>query len=226
MPRLGKRLIKIADFINSGSRVADIGTDHAVLPIHLIRSGKVEQVIATDINKKPLMKAEENVDAAGLSDYIQLRLGNGLECIAPNEVDTIVIAGMGGELIADILAAAPWLRSENYRLILQPMSRSERLREYLMQNRFTPLFEEAGTDAGRHFTVIVAETEQFKGEYPPCYCYAGLVLQSPTEEGLAYLGYTADLLRRRAEMIPAEERESELFRELTEAAEFIESRLK
>ena len=221
MPRLGKRLLKIAEFIPVGSRVADIGTDHAVLPIHLVRSGLAESVIATDINKKPLQKAAENIDAAALSDYITLRLGDGLGCIAPEEVDTVVIAGMGGELIADILDAAPWLKSKNYRLILQPMSRSERLREYLQKNRFTPVAESAGMDAGRHFSVIVAETEEFSGEYPPHFNYAGLLLQDGDDEARAYLSYTADLLRRRADMIPADAPDKALFSELTEAADFI-----
>ena len=135
---LSRRLSAAFELVREGEIVADIGTDHAVLPIHLVRCGLADSAIATDINKKPLMKAAENIDAVGLSDAIELRLGNGLACISPNEVDTIVIAGMGGELIADILAAAPWLRSGSYKLILQPMSRSERLREYLAAQHFTP----------------------------------------------------------------------------------------
>ena len=103
MPRLGKRLLKIAEFIPAGSRVADIGTDHAVLPIHLIRSGLASLAIATDINKKPLGKAAENIDAAALSDYITLRLGDGLSCIEPNEVDTIIIAGMSVAIFGSII---------------------------------------------------------------------------------------------------------------------------
>ena len=226
MPRLGKRLLKIAEFIPAGSRVADIGTDHAVLPIHLIRSGLASLVIATDINKKPLGKAAENIDAAALSDYITLRLGDGLSCIEPNEVDTIIIAGMGGELIADILNSAPWLKDGSYRLILQPMTRGERLREYLRLNRFTPVKEEAGLDAGRHFSVMVATSDDYSGEYPPCFDHAGLLLQEESEENLAYLRYSADLLRRRADMIHESERGGKLWNELNEAAEYISTHLK
>lgn len=219
-------MLDIARYIPSGSKVADIGTDHAVLPIHLVRCGLADSAIATDINKKPLMKAAENIDAVGLSDAIELRLGNGLACISPNEVDTIVIAGMGGELIADILAAAPWLRSGSYKLILQPMSRSERLREYLAAQHFTPLAESAGMDAGRHYTVIVAETSSYSGDYPDFFAYAGLLGQSNIADDKAYLAYTADLLRRRAEMIPQGRRQDGLFCELTAAAEYIEGCLK
>ena len=225
MPRLGKRLLKIAEFIPAGSRVADIGTDHGVLPIHLVRCGLACSVIATDINKKPLGKAAENIDTAALSDYITLRLGDGLGCIAADEVDTIVIAGMGGELIADILDAAPWLRNGNYRLVLQPMSRSERLREYLRINRFTPVCEAAVNDAGRHFSVIAAESKEFSGEYPPCFDYAGLLLESPSQEDKDYLTYTADLLRRRADMIPESDRDGKLWNELSQAADFISTNL-
>ncbi len=213
-------MLDIARYIPAGSRVADIGTDHAVLPIHLVRSGLTESVIAADIAKKPLAKAAENVDAAGLSDMIELRLGNGLACISPEEVDVIVIAGMGGELIADIIAAAGWLRDRSYRLILQPMSRSERLREYLQEQRLTPLIEAAGTDAGRFYTVMVVDTNRYCGQYPDFYSYVGL-LGSGTEDA-EYLKYSADLLRRRAEMIPESERQGGLYTELTEAANYIE----
>ena len=226
MPRLGKRLLKIAEFIPAGSCVADIGTDHAVLPIHLIRSGLANVAIATDINKKPLGKAAENIDAAALSDYITLRLGDGLSCIEPNEVDTIIIAGMGGELIADILDACPWLRSGSYRLVLQPMTRSERLRKYLRLNRFTPIKEVAGTDAGRHFSIVVASTDDYPEEYPPCFDYSGLLLNEKSEENLAYLSYTADLLRHRADMIHESERGGKLWNELNSAAEYISKEVK
>ncbi len=133
---LDKRLEAIASRVRHGCRLADIGTDHAYLPIYLMQSGICESIIAADINESPLAVAQQNIVKAGLQDKITLRLGSGLSVVKPNEVDDIVIAGMGGELIVSILSDASFIRSSQYRLILQPMSRSEKLREFLLTNGF------------------------------------------------------------------------------------------
>lgn len=94
--------------------------------------------------------------AAGLETVIDIRLGDGLNTLAPDEADDIVIAGMGGETIAAILEAAPWIRDSRYRLILQPMTRAEHLHRYLLQNGFSILREEAVQDEGRLYLALLA----------------------------------------------------------------------
>lgn len=226
MPRLGKRLLLIAENIPAGSRVADVGTDHAVLPIHLVKTGITDRVIASDIAKKPLEKAAENVKRAGLSGVIELRLSDGLKGVSPDEVDTVVIAGMGGELIADILEAAPWLRNKQYRLILQPMTKAEKLRRYLREQQYEFLGEQAVYDAGRYFTVMVLHTLPCKAEYPPFFDYTGLLCDSKTDEGTAYLEHTAKLLSQRAQDMLEQLRDSAEYIELTAAKKHIDKLIK
>ena len=225
MPRLGKRLLLIAEAIPPCSRVADIGTDHAVLPIHLVKGSKVSHVIASDIAKKPLEKAAENIRRAGLSDVIELRLSDGLNNFTPQDADTVVIAGMGGELIADILAQASWLKDGNYLLILQPMTRAEKLRKYLRESEFTFIQERAVFDSGRYFTVITVSTQKTDNLYSPFFDYVGL-LSTDKQDDKMYLENTARTLRTRASDIPQDLHGTEAHRELSLAAEHIENMLK
>ena len=104
---LTPRLRLLADWVPPGARLADVGTDHAYLPVWLRLHGRVVSAIACDLREKPLARARETGRAYG-ADGIDYRLGNGLEVVEPEEADTIVIAGMGGENIAAILARAPW----------------------------------------------------------------------------------------------------------------------
>ena len=153
---IDKRLEAIASRVRRGCRLADIGTDHAYLPIYLMQRGISERVIAADINESPLAVAAQNINKANLQDKIALRLGSGLSVLAPDEVDDIVIAGMGGELIANLLADAPFIRSSQYRLILQPMSRPEKLREFLLANGFAIENEEIICQGDKLYNVMQA----------------------------------------------------------------------
>ncbi len=122
--------------VRDGSRVADIGTDHAYLPTALILSGKIPSAVAADLRKGPLENALETVRSNHIEDRIQLRLSDGLKCVSPDDADDIVIAGMGGILISEILTAAEWVKDEKYKLILQPQSHDEDVRKYLFANGF------------------------------------------------------------------------------------------
>lgn len=159
---LGSRLAACADMCRRGSAVADIGTDHALLPIYLIQSGKAPHVFASDINPEPLARAAENIErysasCPGLSEKITLVLGSGLEKIPPSAVSDIVIAGMGGELIADILSAAPWAADKRYRLVLQPMSKHDKLRGWLYGHGFDIREEVPVLDNDRCYSVMMCE---------------------------------------------------------------------
>lgn len=134
--KLTPRLQKIADQVESGHRVADIGTDHGYIPIYLLKHQISPFVIAGDINEKPLERAQNNIKNYGFSDLAETRLGSGLSILKPGEVDTIIVAGMGGILIKELLISSNEVVDSLDTLILQPMQAPSELREYLVNNGF------------------------------------------------------------------------------------------
>ena len=142
---LRARLWALADWVEPGCRcLADIGTDHGYIPAALLLEGRVQRAVASDIAPAPLDRARATAERWGLTERMDLRLGNGLEVLAPGEADAVVIAGMGGDTLVDILAAAPWCRETA--LLLQPMSRAEVLRPWLAENGFAIRRERLGDD--------------------------------------------------------------------------------
>lgn len=150
------RLSLCAEYVREGSRLADIGTDHGYLPIALCKSGKIPSALACDINPLPLASAEKNIAENGLSDCIAVRLSDGLQEIGADEADDIVIAGMGGELIAAILDGCAWVKDPRYNLILQPMTRHDVLIRRLYQSGFMIARQGAVFDSGKVYTVLQA----------------------------------------------------------------------
>ena len=139
---LSERLKSVAQLITPGLTVADVGCDHAYLAIHLITEGVSKHVIAMDINKGPLERARENVDAAGLDDDIELRLSNGLDELNENEADCVVMAGMGGRLMTDIMTRGSKVLKGVREIILQPQSEVEYVRHYLEDNGYRIISED------------------------------------------------------------------------------------
>ena len=133
---LSNRLLACSRFIAPGDRVADIGCDHGYLGIHLLTKGIAAFVIAADINEMPLQSAIRNAEKFGVRKQMSFHLSDGVKNI-PRDFDTMVCAGMGADTMISILEAAPWLKSENYRLILQCQSRRPELRKYLYENGFS-----------------------------------------------------------------------------------------
>ena len=152
---LTPRLQAIADQIRQGSRLADIGTDHGYLPVWLLLSGQIEYAIAADLREGPLERARATAQRAGVTEQISFRLCNGLSAIGPDEVDTVAIAGMGGETICTILKEAPWTR-EGKRLILQPMTGFPELRRWLQENGYTICQEYLAREGKRLYSIWVA----------------------------------------------------------------------
>ena len=130
---LSSRLAAVAALVPSGARLADIGTDHACLPVSLLLEGRIDHAIAADVRKGPLDHARRTAEEYGVENQLDFRLCDGLAGIRADECDTITIAGMGGETIAGILSRAEWTR-EGKRLILQPQSTQEVLRDFLSRN--------------------------------------------------------------------------------------------
>ena len=154
---LDDRLQALADFVEPGSRVADVGTDHGYLAIELIKSGKADFVIASDKNSGPLEAAGRSLKMEGLTDKITLRLGDGVQVLKPGEVDTVCLAGMGGVLMSEILAAKPEVVEGLKYLILQPMNGAEELRRWLYRHGWHIVDEALAVDDGHIYEIIKAE---------------------------------------------------------------------
>ena len=135
------RLLSAVPYLTPGGRCIDVGTDHAYLPIYLVSEGIVSHAMACDINRGPLESAKEHILAAGLENQIETFLTDGLQGLEGFGADDVMIFGMGGELIIKILSEAPWVQNSKIGLILQPMSRANLLRKYLVENGFEILGE-------------------------------------------------------------------------------------
>lgn len=153
---LTPRLQAIADSINEFEVLADIGTDHAFLPIYLMQKAKIKKAIATDINKGPIDIAQERIKKYKFEDKIETRQGNGMTVIEPNEADVIVIAGMGGMLIAEIIEQSKSVAMAAKILVMQPMLDSGKLRRYLLQNGFKIFGEELAKEDRKIYEIIWA----------------------------------------------------------------------
>lgn len=155
---ISKRLKKIADFVPNGSRLLDVGSDHAYLPIFLLQENKIQQAIAGEVATGPFYSAVKNVENYGLSDRIQVRLADGLAAFSEEDgIDVITIAGMGGRLIREILSKEKEKLSSMKRIILQPNNRENELREWLSQNNFRIVAEDILEEMGKYYEMMVVE---------------------------------------------------------------------
>ncbi len=193
---ISERLKTLGGFVRQGNRLADIGTDHGFLPIYLAQTDAITCAIASDVREGPASVARKNIQKAGLLDRIDVRVGDGLTPILPDEADDIVIAGMGGETIVEILDAAPWVIHPRYRLILQPMSHAEILREWLYLRGFSTVTERLLEDAGREYIVLVAA---YTAAQPVTDAFLYWRGQFAVPEGRPYWQKTAKYLLQRAD---------------------------
>lgn len=155
--KLSKRLEAVASFIPKKSVLADIGSDHAYLPCYAFLNGMIERAVAGEVVDGPYQSAKEQVTKTSLTDVIDVRKGNGLEVISPNEVTCITIAGMGGTLIQSILEQGKEKLEGVQTLILQPNIGAKKIREWLMENNWELVAEKILDDEGRVYEILVAE---------------------------------------------------------------------
>lgn len=155
MQKLSLRLTACAELVRKGSRLADIGCDHGFVPVYLCENGLIKSAVASDINEGPLSSCRFLVKSCGLENKIKCVLSNGLENINEDEIDDILIAGMGGELIADILSACPYIKTKH--LVLNPMTHPELARKWLFENGFEIINDVIVNDSGHSYSVFDAE---------------------------------------------------------------------
>ena len=154
--KLDSRLMAIANLVRKDRVFADIGTDHAYLPVYLVENGIISKAIAADLRVGRLENDKDAVVSYGFTEQIQLRLSDGLDNFKENEVEEIAVAGMGGLLISQFVERTGWLKNENIHLILQPMTHVEELRKTLFDNGFIIDKEVVAEDGHKLYIILSA----------------------------------------------------------------------
>lgn len=225
LPVLDDRLFLIASMVREGGIPLDVGTDHAYVPIYLIKSGMCRRAVASDVNRQPLTNACANAQRFGVFEKINFCLGNGISEIHPEryEVTDIIISGMGGELIAEIIDKSEYTRIPGIRLILQPMSSLQELRGYLAEMGYATITEKLCKTGDKYYTCIVAEYDGVRREVPPVRLLVGDVVDDEADPLVnGFLEHTArkivrKIRGRREGGLPVS-REEEILREICEMA--------
>ena len=151
---LSKRLQAVADLVTPGYTIADVGTDHAYIPIYLVGKGIVQRAVAMDINEGPLDRATEHIKENKLENQIQTRLSNGLQHLQKGEVDTVILAGMGGNLMINILNEDLNKTNSLKECILQPQSEVFKVRTFLLEKGFLFIEENIVLDDGKYYPMM------------------------------------------------------------------------
>lgn len=151
---ISNRLRFISNLIDKVDSIIDVGTDHGYVPIDLLKKGTVKKVIASDINKGPVERARENILLSGLSDRADCRLGGGFKTIRPGEVEAGIIAGMGGNLIRDIIEEDMEVFKSLKYVIAQPVQNPEVLRKYVLEKGFNLEDEWIIFDEGKYYEIM------------------------------------------------------------------------
>lgn len=195
---LGGRLRLCASMVRPKITLVDVGTDHAYLPIWLAKQDLITSAIAADINLRPLQKAQQNIKRYRVQNTVSARLSDGLNAVFPYEADDIVIAGMGGEMIIQIISAAPWLKNGQKRLILQPMTSAQQLREFLAEQNFSVLVERAVTEDDHSYSVLLAQYDSAGVSVDELYPHIGK-LNAQTLDNRVYMSHRVVNLEKKAQ---------------------------
>lgn len=156
--KISQRLEAVASYVPQGARLVDVGSDHAYLPLFLVEQGRIDFAIAGEVVQGPYQSALQNVEQAGQTDKIAVRLANGLAAVElTDQVSTVTIAGMGGRLIAEILEAGKDKLGSVERLVLQPNNREDDVRRWLVAHDFQLIAEEILEENDKIYEILVAE---------------------------------------------------------------------
>lgn len=183
--KLSKRLKAAADLVNKDCRLADIGCDHGYVPVYLVKDNRISHALACDINIGPLSSCRRLVEQEGLSDFIECRLSDGLQNVTADEADDILIAGMGGELIADILSKCDFVKNKH--LVLNPMTHPEITRKWLYDNGFDINNDLIVADGAHHYIVLDAVYTGVKNEHSTEDYYLGSIKDFSDKEYFYHL---------------------------------------
>lgn len=195
MIKLSKRMKAVASMVTPGSVLADIGTDHGYVPISLVQRKKIPKAIAMDVNKGPLKRACEHIAECQLEDYIETRLSDGVKKLQVGEVDSILIAGMGGELVIRIISEGMQVCRSVNELILQPQSELKKVRQFLRENNFQIVDEDMVIEEGKYYPMIkVVPAEEIvlwnilpEEVIPACDMYGPILLKNGNPSLRKYL---------------------------------------
>lgn len=193
MINIDDRLKLCAEFVSGNGIAVDVGTDHAYLAVYLISNKICKKTIACDLRERPLESARKHISNEGFEDKIETILSDGLEKVSPDNVSDIIIAGMGGELIARIISKAEWVSKNKINLILQPMTKAHDLRKFLFENGFKIKDEKAVRSEQFIYSVINAEYSDEPKSYEAFELYCG-GLNFNRETDREYLSVQADRL--------------------------------
>ncbi|MBE6785016.1 MAG: SAM-dependent methyltransferase [Ruminococcaceae bacterium] len=201
--RLDSRLNEVAAFVRKNSVVADIGTDHAYLLAYLLQEGIISRGIAADLRQGPLDNAKRTLIDCGQLERVSLVLSDGLDRLRQGDCDDIVIAGMGGILIRDILQRTPWVYNSKIRIIAQPMSHAEVLRRFFAENGFKIIKESAATDGRHSYCIILAEFDGVKRTAEGWYTYIGELYKNSDEVSRTYINKVVLALEKKLAALKA-----------------------
>lgn len=203
MALLSDRLKAVAEMITPGQTVADIGCDHAYLPIYLVRENVSPKVLACDINAGPVERAKGNVDDVDLSDKIEVRQGDGLGALMPGEAKSLVLAGMGGKLMMKILKEGADVAREASEIIMEPQSEVAALRHYLQDNGLRIISENMICEDGKFYPLIKAVHGDMTWDREIYFRYGKILLREENPVLHEFLviekGYLSNLLKELAE---------------------------
>ena len=171
--KLSARLSVAAELVREGSRLADVGCDHGYVPVSLVLSGRIKSAVACDINEAPLASCKRLVWEYNLDEKIECVLSDGLQNVQGEKIDDILLAGMGGELIADILAVCPYVREKH--IIINAMTHPEIARRWIYDNGFAILNDVVVPDGKHHYSVLDAVYNGEKKAYTEVDCFLGKI---------------------------------------------------
>ena len=199
--KLDSRLSAVADFVREGKTVADIGTDHAYLLAYLLQQGIIKKGIAADLRKGPLENARKTLIESDQLEKVNLILSDGLDELKKGDCEDIVIAGMGGILIKEILERTPWVFDENIHIIAQPMTHAEVLRRFFLENGFNILEESSATDGKRYYCIISAQYDGIKRDAEEWYTYVGELIKNSDNVSQTYIEKTLATLEKKLDAL-------------------------
>lgn len=195
--KLDSRLSAVASLVRNGKTVADIGTDHAYLLAYLLQENIIKKGIAADLRQGPLDNAKRTLIDCGQLKNVRLRLSDGLDELKEGDCEDVVIAGMGGILIKEILERTDWVFDNNIHIVAQPMTHAEVLRKFYAENGFKILKEAAATDGKRCYCVISAQFDGIERNFDNWYYYVGELINNSDENSHLYISKIITALEKK-----------------------------